>query len=105
MTAESLHSFNRNSKERKLSMRNNGLLKLVLPGLVAVSLGLMATQARASLILLTNSYFQDFNTLAKQGKSTSLPTGWSTKGLVNAGDQYIADDGSDLNGGLKSYGV
>jgi hypothetical protein len=83
------------------------LLKMVFSTAVVAGICAMPIASQASLIPLGTgtNYVQDFNTLATHGKSTSLPAGWSLKGLVNVGDFYIADDGSSLNGGLFSYGV
>jgi hypothetical protein len=81
------------------------LLKLMLPAAVAMGFCAITSELQASFIQLgRTNYLQNFNTLDNHGKGTALPAGWALLGVGNVGNFYIADDGSDLNGGVKSYG-
>lgn len=66
----------------------------------------LLSSANAQAPLNAGGYTQDFNTLAAEGTSTALPTGWAlletgTGGVDNA---FMGNDGSDASGGAYSYG-
>jgi hypothetical protein len=62
--------------------------------------------AQVSLPTFGTAYFQDFNTLATSGTSSTLPTGWALfESLANADNTYAADAGTNNAGNTYSYGV
>ena len=69
-----------------------------------ICLGLQST--RAAFIPITQvNYFQNFDSLAKSGKSKTLPPGWSMFEYGDSDSQYVADNGSLKAGGMYSYGA
>jgi hypothetical protein len=59
----------------------------------------------APLALTTNTYTQNFSTLAASGTSNALPAGWQAfEGGSNANGTYVANNGSSNAGTIYSYG-
>jgi hypothetical protein len=90
-------------------MRKTIVVKLALPVLVAVGLNATTTESYASFSPIgvgRTNYVQNFNSLASSGHSMTLPAGWSYANVgKNADNQnYLADNGTDNNGGTYSYG-
>ena len=83
-------------------MRKSKFIRLALAALVAVSFVTITTEVQASFIQLTNSYFQNFDTLNSSGKSKFLPQGWS----IQSQDGFVyADNGSMSQANIYSYGL
>jgi hypothetical protein len=72
-------------------------------------IGVMATLGTAhgaSLPLTTDTYSEDFDTLALSGTSSTTPTGWGfLESLANANATYTAGTGSSSGGDTYSFGA
>jgi hypothetical protein len=75
--------------------------------IVAVCLAAASpASAQISIGALDSPYTQDFNTLAADGTSSSLPGGWHLLETgSNANTAYTADSGQDGDGDTYSYGA
>ena len=66
---------------------------------------LVSFASNAQISLTTNSYFQDFNTLASSGTSSTMPAGWMfIETGSNANSTYTAGTGSSNTGDTYSFG-
>lgn len=73
---------------------------------VLSALTLIVSNLSAQVSLTTNSYSQDFNTLAISGASSSMPTGWFfVETGSNANTTYTAGTGSGTAGDTYSFGA
>lgn len=73
---------------------------------VAASLLALPMSAGASVILTTPVYTQDFNTLAANSTSSTLPAGWSiAEAGANANTSYAPNTGSTATGNTYSFGA
>jgi hypothetical protein len=88
-------------------MKKNRLFKVVCKSVLALLFSVWTLKAQASFIALSNTnYFQNFDSLPKNGKSSDLPQGWSFAEFGQRDDNRIrADDGSKSFGGIYSYGL
>ena len=77
-------------------------LKLALPALVVLGFAAMTTEVRASFIQLTNSYFQDFNSLPNSGKPNFSFPGWA---IASQDGKLYADNGNGTMANIYSYGA
>src|SRR5260370_9739251 len=86
-------------------MKRDLRTKVASYALMAVGFGLVSAQA-AFIPLGPTNYFQSFDTLAKFGAPSKLPTGWAVQRYFDGrGDNnYFADDGSMKVDGVYSYG-
>jgi uncharacterized protein len=83
-------------------MRKTKFIKAAVAALAAVSFVAITTEVQASFIQLTNSYFQNFDTLNSSGKSKFLPPGWF---IQSQDGQVYADNGSMSQANIYSYGL
>ena len=79
------------------------LTTITVSALAIVGFGLVSAQA-AFIQLGQTNYFQDFSSLAKSGKSSKMPLGWSFFTYGDDNGVYTADNGSSTAGGAYSYG-
>lgn len=62
--------------------------------------------SQVSLTALGTTYYQDFNSLANSGSSSTLPTGWAfSESGTNANTTYTAGTGSSTTGDTYSFGA
>jgi hypothetical protein len=75
-----------------------------------LSIAMLTTAAlsggAAHAVALTDSYSENFNTLAASGTSANVPEGWAfTETGTNANGTYLANAGTENSGNTYSYGV
>jgi hypothetical protein len=104
---------NRIPKKRDMNMGHSFKAGRIAAGLFLVSTASVAHAADtlypssvAPIALKTNSYSQNFDTLASSGTSSVLPTGWQAfEGGTNGNNAYAANNGSSNAGTIYSYGL
>jgi hypothetical protein len=73
---------------------------------VMCAVGNIASAVPISLTTASGTYHQDFNTLATNGTSSTLPTGWAILETgSNANTTYTAGTGSSTTGDTYSFGA
>src|SRR5262245_26158845 len=87
-------------------MKNFLFTKLASTLLTAGLIGLGSQSARAAFIAINtqSNYFQNFNSLISQGKSSTLTPGWAFKEFGTGNNQIEADNGGSASAGVYSYG-
>src|SRR5262245_21317673 len=87
-------------------MKKVTLLKLASAAMAAGFSMLFATDATAAFIPLgRTNYFQNFDSLISQGKTTFNLPGWAVSYPTDKGSSITADDGSSAAGRIYSYGA
>ncbi|MFN5020282.1 MAG: hypothetical protein ACK5GP_01400, partial [bacterium] len=80
--------------------------RTVLKPLFFAFLLICCLHAGAQFALTTSPYAQNFNTLAKAGASSVLPSGWLLLETgTNANANYTAGTGSSNSGDTYSFGI
>jgi hypothetical protein len=75
-------------------------------GTASGSLSITDNDIASSTISYNGNYYQDFNTLANTGTSSTLPTGWRlSESGTSADNTYGATDGSANSGNTYSFGA
>jgi hypothetical protein len=73
---------------------------------IAILAATALTGGAAHAVALTDTYSQNFDTLAASGTSSSVPEGWAfVETGANANGTYAANNGSETAGNTYSYGT
>jgi len=73
---------------------------------IIIIIAVLTLSVKGQISLTSNSYSQDFNTLANSGTSSTIPSGWYFfETGTNANTTYTAGTGSDNAGDTYSFGL